>query len=139
MKMPSRATSRPRHIICPACGSGALRPQGSELAGCDSCGLSYRGAIFRTLEQIATLPEAVGTHPCECGHPQMRRLPDGVFHCPACGSEVLPLKARRGLSGSLAGSMRGSTAFRAGGAKGLVRERSCAEATPDVRVLGERY
>jgi hypothetical protein len=20
----------------------------------------------------------------------MRRLPDGVYHCPACGSEVLP-------------------------------------------------
>ena len=24
----------------------------------------------------------------------MRRLPDGVYHCPACGSEVLPLRAR---------------------------------------------
>ena len=23
---------------------------------------------------------------CEYGHPEMRRLPDGVFHCPACGS-----------------------------------------------------
>jgi hypothetical protein len=23
----------------------------------------------------------------------MRLLPDGTFHCPACGSEVLPLKA----------------------------------------------
>ena len=28
----------------------------------------------------------------ECGHPEMCRLPDGVFHCPACGSEVLPAK-----------------------------------------------
>ncbi|MBA2715209.1 MAG: hypothetical protein H0U55_16875, partial [Rubrobacteraceae bacterium] len=26
----------------------------------------------------------------ECGHPEMRRLPDGTYHCPACGSEVLP-------------------------------------------------
>jgi hypothetical protein len=23
----------------------------------------------------------------------MRRLPDGVFHCSACGSEVVPLEA----------------------------------------------
>jgi hypothetical protein len=23
----------------------------------------------------------------------MRRLPDGTFHCPACGSEVLPIDA----------------------------------------------
>ena len=139
MKTPSRKTSKPRHIICPTCGSGELRPRGSELVvGCDSCGLSVEGAIFGTLEQIAALPDAVGSHACEeCGHPEMRRLPDGVYHCPACGSEVLPLKARRGLSGSLAGSMRGSTAFRAGGANGLARERSCAEATPDVRVLGE--
>jgi hypothetical protein len=21
----------------------------------------------------------------------MRRLPNGIFHCPACGSEVLPI------------------------------------------------
>jgi hypothetical protein len=23
----------------------------------------------------------------------MRRLPDGVFHCAACGAEVIPFKA----------------------------------------------
>jgi hypothetical protein len=22
----------------------------------------------------------------------MRRLPDGIYHCPACGSEVLPIE-----------------------------------------------
>jgi ribosomal protein L37AE/L43A len=90
MRTISRMLSRPRHIICPACGSGELGPRGSELAGCDSCGLSVEGAIFRTLERIAALADAVGSHACECGHPEMRRLPDGVFHCPACGSEVLP-------------------------------------------------
>jgi ribosomal protein L37AE/L43A len=47
----------------------------------------------RTIEQIVALPDVIGDHACECGHPEMRRLPDGVFHCPACGSEVLPLKA----------------------------------------------
>jgi ribosomal protein L37AE/L43A len=39
---------------------------------------------------MATLPVSLGAHACECGHPEMRRLPDGVFHCPACGSEILP-------------------------------------------------
>jgi ribosomal protein L37AE/L43A len=91
MRTPSRTTSRPSHIICPACGAGELWPRGPELASCDFCGLSVKGAIFRTLEEIATLPDVLGRHACEeCGHPEMRCLPDGVFHCPACGSEVLP-------------------------------------------------
>ena len=91
MKTPSRKASRLHHVICPACGSGELRPsRGSELAGCDSCGFSAEGAIFRTLEQIAALPDALGAHACECGHPEMRRRRDVVFHCPACGAEVLP-------------------------------------------------
>jgi uncharacterized Zn finger protein (UPF0148 family) len=63
------------------------------MAVCDSCGLSSDGAVLRTLEQIATLPDVLGSHACECGHPEMRYLPDGVFHCPACGSEVLPSEA----------------------------------------------
>ncbi len=41
--------------------------------------------------QVAALPDALGGHACECSHPEMRRLPEGVVHCPACGSEVLPL------------------------------------------------
>ena len=94
MKAPSRTTSGPRHIVCPVCGSGELQQRGPELgAGCDSCGLSVGGEIFRTLGQIAALPDAVGSHACEeCGDPEMRCLPDGVFHCPACGSEVLPIE-----------------------------------------------
>ena len=125
MKGPSRTRSRPHYIVCPRCGSGELRPQGSELAGCDSCGLSVEAALFRTLEQIATLPNALGAHACECGHPEMRRLPGGVFHCPACGSEVLPLKAhRRSLPANLFGSTRAFSVFPAGGAGKTVRERS---------------
>src|SRR3712207_7693928 len=57
------------------------------LAECDSCGREVEGALLRTLEQIVALPDALGEHACECGHPEMRRLPDGVFHCPACGSD----------------------------------------------------
>jgi hypothetical protein len=70
-----------------------LWPQGSHLTVCDSCALTTDGAVLRTLEQIAALPEVLGRHACECGHPEMRYLPDGVFHCPACGSEVLPSEA----------------------------------------------
>ena len=62
------------------------------MAGCDCCGRDVDGAVLRVLEQIVALPDALGAHACECGHPEMRRLPDGVFHCPACGSEVLPFK-----------------------------------------------
>ena len=63
----------------------------SRLAECDRCRRAFDKTIVETLKQIVTLPEALGEHSCECGHPEMRRLPDGVFHCPACGSEVLPV------------------------------------------------
>jgi ribosomal protein L37AE/L43A len=115
MKAPSHTTSRPNYIVCPTCGSGELQPQGPHSARCAYCDLSVEGEVLRTLEQIAALPDALGAHVCECGHPEMRRLPDGVFHCPACGSEVLPLKGR---------SMGGSTVFPAGGAGKTVRDRS---------------
>ncbi len=94
MRVPSRTISGPGHIVCPTCGLGKLRPRGPEPARCDFCGFSVEDAIFRTLEQVAALPDALGAHPCEeCGHPEMRLLPDGVFHCPSCGSEILPLEA----------------------------------------------
>jgi ribosomal protein L37AE/L43A len=89
----SRAVSRPGRIVCPACGSGELRLREAGLAGCVSCGRDLEGAVLRFLEQLVALPDALGAHACECGYPEMRRLPDGVFHCPACGSEVLPFKA----------------------------------------------
>jgi ribosomal protein L37AE/L43A len=52
--------------------------------------------MLLTLEQIVALPDAFGKHACECGHPEMRRLPDGVYRCPSCGSEVLPIEAVSG-------------------------------------------
>src|SRR3712207_4556686 len=93
MKVPSCAMSRPSSIVCPSCGCGELKAQELDLAECDSCGRDVEGAVLRTLEQIVALPDALGEHACECGHPEMRRLPDGVFHCPACGSEVVLLEA----------------------------------------------
>ena len=92
-RVPSSYTiSRPDQLACPACASGELLlRRGSGFAGCDSCGCVFDDAIMATLQQIVALPDALGEHACECGHPEMRRLPDGTFHCPACGSEVLPI------------------------------------------------
>jgi len=80
-------------MICPLCGVSELRPSGSPHVHCDRCARAIEDSFLRTLEQIVALPSASGKHACECGHPEMRRLPDDVFHCPACGSEVVPLEA----------------------------------------------
>ena len=93
MKTPSRKISKPRHIICPFCESGELAAVGPGFTRCGSCGLPLLGSALETLRDIVRLPDAFGAHPCECGHPQMRRLPDGTYHCPACGSEVLPIES----------------------------------------------
>lgn len=60
---------------------------------CKSCGGCLSGSMLKALRSISVLPEALGRHACDCGHPEMRYLPDGVFHCPACGSEVIPINA----------------------------------------------
>lgn len=86
------ASSRLNAPICPLCEAGELRPYGT-MARCDSCGRPVEGEVLRTIEQIIALPDARGGHACDCGHPEMRALPDGVFHCPACSSEVMPLGA----------------------------------------------
>jgi hypothetical protein len=85
--------SRADYLLCPGCGCGQLQPPRGplpRLIECDRCGCAFDNTIVETLKQIVALPEALGNHSCECGHPEMRRLPDGVFHCPACRAEVLP-------------------------------------------------
>jgi ribosomal protein L37AE/L43A len=83
--------SRPDYLICPLCEKGRLRPTGRGSMRCEQCGTHLRGDVLETLRCIPALPDTLGSHACECGHPEMRRLPDGTYHCPACGSEVLPL------------------------------------------------
>jgi len=94
MKAPSGTRSRAQHIICPFCESGKLISLGHGFARCDPCGLPLLGSTLETLGNIIGLPDAQGAHPCECSHPEMRELPGGVFHCPACRSEVLPIGAQ---------------------------------------------
>ena len=93
MKRSSMA-SKPCSLVCPLCEAGRLHTLGHDHARCDSCRGSLSGAMLEALSEIAILQNAVGSHACECGHPEMRLLPDGVFHCPACGSEVLPIVVR---------------------------------------------
>jgi ribosomal protein L37AE/L43A len=92
MRTPSTKVSRAHHLICPFCEAGELVCVGPGFARCGSCGLPLLGSVLETLRDVIDLPEALGAHPCECDHPEMRRLPDGVYHCPACGSEVVPTK-----------------------------------------------
>jgi ribosomal protein L37AE/L43A len=93
MRVPSSKSSRAHRIICPFCESGELVPLAQGFARCGSCGLPLLGSVLETLRDTIALPDASGEHPCECGHPEMRELPEGVFHCPACGSEVLPVES----------------------------------------------
>lgn len=87
----SLQASRMDRIVCPFCESGVLVAFGPGLARCDACGLPLPGSVLETLGDVVGLPDVLGLHACECGHPEMRGLPDGVFHCPACGSEVRPV------------------------------------------------
>lgn len=94
MKVSPRAASRTHHIVCPFCESGEIVLLGLGFARCGSCGMPLIGSMLETLRDIVGLPDAFCGHPCECGHPEMRRLPDAVFHCPACGAEVIPVARR---------------------------------------------
>jgi ribosomal protein L37AE/L43A len=82
-----------RTLTCPFCSEAELRVFGRNSLRCDECGGVLGGALLETLYMIVTLPDAAGGHACECGHPEMRRLPDGVYRCPACRSEVTPISA----------------------------------------------
>src|SRR5688500_9752918 len=94
----SSMVSRPRSLICLLCEASGFNPLGDDSARCDSCRGSLGGAMLEALREIAALPDSLGSHAGECGHPEMRLLPDGVFHCPACGCEVLPLTVSEGKS-----------------------------------------
>jgi ribosomal protein L37AE/L43A len=90
----SSLAARPDSLLCPLCEASKLYSSERNSMRCQSCGGRLSGAMLDTLKQISALPDALGSHACEeCGHPEMRRLPDGTFHCPACGSEVLPIDA----------------------------------------------
>jgi hypothetical protein len=96
----SSLASGPNSLVCPLCEATKLCPSYRDSMRCESCGGRLGGEMLETLQQVTDLPDAPGRHACECGHPEMRLLPDGTFHCPACGSEVLPLGAYAGANGT---------------------------------------
>ena len=88
-----RPVSGPNRIVCPLCELGEMDILGRSQVRCSRCDATLSGSFLEELQMIATLPEVRGEHACEeCGHPEMRLLPDGTFHCPACGTEVLALE-----------------------------------------------
>jgi Zn finger protein HypA/HybF involved in hydrogenase expression len=93
----SSLASRPGSLVCPRCEIRQLQIVGHHKVRCVSCGSTLNGGLLDTLQQITDLPDVLGRHACECGHPEMRHLPDGTSHCPACGSEVLPIEAASSL------------------------------------------
>ena len=90
--------SRFSSLVCPLCEVHNLDTHGRGSTRCESCGGIVSGPTLETLRQITDLPEVLGNHACECGHPEMRRLPDGTRHCPSCGSEVVSGDAQAILS-----------------------------------------
>ena len=115
MKKQTYTSSNTDSIICPCCGINELERSAEGVAHCTRCDRPLSPLMLKTLEQIVSLPDAIGTHACECGHPEMRCLVDGVLWCPGCGSEVLPLSA----SPMRSESESTSEAYRCGWADGL--------------------
>ncbi len=93
-QMHDSITAGGRSLCCPFCVEHDLETFGHNSAGCQSCGIQLSGALLETLRKISELSDLASPPACECGHPEMRCLPDGVYWvywCPSCGSEVLPL------------------------------------------------
>src|SRR3712207_7839658 len=49
------------------------------ISRCPGCGTVLTGGMLETLWQLAALSRGLGRHACDCGHPEMRLLPDGVL------------------------------------------------------------
>ena len=108
--------STPRRTVCPSCEAGELVPDGARAARCAECGFLAEPGVLAALKEITLLPDVRGKHACECGHPEMRLLPDGVYRCPACGAEVLPNRSPGGRRGEDARDRRtGASSERTGG------------------------
>jgi ribosomal protein L37AE/L43A len=119
VKKQTYTSSNTNSIICPLCGIDELERGDEGAARCTRCDRPISKQVLEALEQIASLPDAIGSHACECGHPEMRHLADGVLWCPGCGSEVLPLSA----SATRSESESASEAYRCGWAEGLFGDR----------------
>jgi ribosomal protein L37AE/L43A len=116
VKKLTNISSNTYSIICPYCEIGELERSANGVVRCNRCDRPISMQVLEALEQIVSLPDAIGSHACECGHPEMRRLADGVLWCPGCGSEVVPISA----SPMSSESRLKSEAYRCGWTEGLL-------------------
>jgi ribosomal protein L37AE/L43A len=116
VKKLANISSNTYSIICPYCEIGELERSANGVVRCNRCDRPISMQVLEALEQIVSLPDAIGSHACECGHPEMRRLADGVLWCPGCGAEVVPFSASEMHSES----GLTSEAYRCGWTEGLL-------------------
>jgi ribosomal protein L37AE/L43A len=121
VKKLTNISSNTYSIICPYCEIGELERSANGVVRCNRCDRPISMQVLEALEQIVSLPDAIGSHACECGHPEMRRLADGVLWCPGCGSEVLPFSASEMRSES----RLTSEAYGCGWTEGLLGSTQC--------------
>jgi len=87
-----RPVSTPNRIVCPLCELEVMDVLDQSEARCSRCDATLSGSFLGELQTMAALPEVRGRHACEeCGHPEMRLLPDGTFHCRPAAPRYCPL------------------------------------------------
>ena len=77
MSIPSDTACRAHRLTCPLCEWGLLYLLGTGFARCGYCGMPLIGSALETLREVVALPDALGSHPCECGHPRCAICPMG--------------------------------------------------------------
>lgn len=68
-----------RRVACPHCEGGEVAQIHPFLTRCGECGGTISYDFFKTLRQIANLPDAGRDHPCECDHSETRGSPEGAY------------------------------------------------------------
>jgi ribosomal protein L37AE/L43A len=101
-------TTRAQSLCCPFCEVYDLERYGHSSLRCASRDNFLTGTLLETLRHIVDLRDAIGSHACECGHPEMKRVPDAGYWCHACSSEVLPAQERLETSRTGRPASRGS-------------------------------
>jgi hypothetical protein len=75
----SALVSGSHSIICPSYEAGKLRSAGHNGVQCLLCDYAPSRGLLEALQQIITLPDALGSHACEeCGHPDAVPAPKKV-------------------------------------------------------------
>jgi hypothetical protein len=69
MKRQTIISANTHSIICPCYGINELERSAEGVVHCSRCDRPLSTQMLKTLEQIVSLPDAIGRHACECGHP----------------------------------------------------------------------